>query len=238
VLRRAIDFALNDAARATGVLVRQIGGVRTLRDFPGSGRDPLEPVPAAVQRQALDEIVRAVLDADGLALSPALQRRLAPDYLDRADAPGALYPDYAMPQRLLSLQRAVLAYLMSDGLAARLLDTVGKFDHPDQAFALTEVYARLQAGVWSELGSGRPIAAARRELQRDHLNRVAAAVLRPSPQARADARGPLREQARALLRALDRAAARSADAATRTHLSDSAETLRRALVAPLQRQGL
>ena len=38
---------LRDVGRAVGVLARQIGGVRTLRDFPGSGRDPLQPVPAA-----------------------------------------------------------------------------------------------------------------------------------------------------------------------------------------------
>ncbi len=44
VLRRSIGFALRDAARASGILARQIGGVRTLRDFPGSGRDPLVPV--------------------------------------------------------------------------------------------------------------------------------------------------------------------------------------------------
>jgi hypothetical protein len=51
VLRRSLAFALNDVARAAGVLVRQLGGVRTLRDFPGSGRDPLQPVPADVQRR-------------------------------------------------------------------------------------------------------------------------------------------------------------------------------------------
>jgi hypothetical protein len=88
VLRRSIDYALSDVTRAVGVLVRQIGGVRTLRDFPGSGREPLLPVAAPVQRQALDLLASAVLSADGLSLSPALQRRLAPDYLDRAEGCG------------------------------------------------------------------------------------------------------------------------------------------------------
>ncbi|MCK7498842.1 MAG: hypothetical protein MZW92_56005 [Comamonadaceae bacterium] len=45
--------------------------MRTLRDYPGSGRDPLQPVPAAVQRQALDADRRATCSAaDGLTLSP------------------------------------------------------------------------------------------------------------------------------------------------------------------------
>ncbi|MDO8418699.1 MAG: zinc-dependent metalloprotease, partial [Rubrivivax sp.] len=39
VLRRSLAYAIADVTRAVGTLVRQIGGVRTLRDFPGSGRD-------------------------------------------------------------------------------------------------------------------------------------------------------------------------------------------------------
>ena len=78
VLRRSIGFALRDAARASGILARQIGGVRTLRDFPGSGRDPLLPVSAAAQREALDVLASGVLAPDSFVLSPALQRRMAP----------------------------------------------------------------------------------------------------------------------------------------------------------------
>jgi hypothetical protein len=236
VLRRSIGFALADVTRAVGVLTRQIGGVRTLRDFPGSGRDPLLPVPAAVQRKALDLMAGAVLAADGLSLSPALQRRLAPDFLDRGETLSQP-TDYGLPQRMLDLQRAVLNYLMSDNVAARILDSVAKFDRAGDAFALSEVYARLSRDIWSELGSRAPaglaITAPRRELQREHVNRVAGALLRPSPQARADARGLLREQAQALLVRLDNAARRTAgsDAETRAHLADSSDTLRQALQA-------
>lgn len=240
VLRRSLGFALGDVARAVGVLVRQIGGVRTLRDFPGSGRDPLQPVTADVQRRALDLIASAVLAPDGLALSAPLQRRLAPDFLDRAEL--ALSTDYSVPQRLFELQRAVLAYLMSESIAARILDSVGKFDRGADAFQLRELYGRLQDDVWSELAGVRgaraapvSIAPTRRELQREHVNRLAASILRPG--ARADARGILRQQAGDLLPRLQAAAAR-ADPDTRIHLADSADTLRRSLAAPLMRQGL
>jgi hypothetical protein len=215
--------------------------VRTLRDFPGSGRDPLQPVAADVQRRALDLIAGAVLAPDGLALSAPLQRRLAPDFLDRAEF--ALPTDYSVPQRLFELQRAVLAYLMSEGIAGRILDSVGKFDRSAEAFQLRELYGRLQSDVWNELdarprgaaGAGLAIAPTRRELQREHVNRLAVALLRPG--GRADARGILRQQARELLGRLE-PAARRADADTRAHLADSADTLRRALAAPLLRQGL
>jgi hypothetical protein len=237
VLRRSINYAVSDATRAVGVLVRQIGGVRTLRDFPGSGRDPLLPASAQLQRDALDLIARYVLAGDGLSLSPALQRRLAPSYLDAAGFAGGP-ADFSLAQRLLDLRRAVLAYLMSDTIAARILDSVGKFDRPAEAFQLTELHQRLLADVWSDLDAGKAIAAERRELQRDHLNRVAAALLRPSPLARTDARGLVRTQALALLARLDAAQRRHTDAPTRAHLADGANTLRQALTSPILRLGL
>ncbi|MBG6082289.1 hypothetical protein IWX58_003976 [Rubrivivax gelatinosus] len=236
VLRRSIAFALNDVGRATQLLLRQIGGVRTLRDYPGSGRDPLQPLPAQTQRQALDLLMRDVLGADGLALSPALQRRLAPDYLERGES--GTPTDFALPQRLLELQRSVLATLSGDALAGRVLDAAAKVDHPEDAFGLAELYGRLTREVWSELGAGAAIPPARRELQRDHANRLAAALLQPL--ARADARALLRSQAQTLLVRLDHAKAHPArrDAETRAHLEDSAQTIRLALKARLERAGV
>ena len=200
---------------------------------------------------------RAVLSADGLSLSPALPRRLAPDYLDRAEQIGDPNTDFALPQRLLDLQRAVLNFLMSDGLAARVLDSAQKVDKPAEAFQLTELYRRLFDDVWGEIevgkGAGKAsdkasnksphgsISPARRELQRSYVNRLSAALVRPSPVARADARGLMRLQARQLLAKLEAAstsAIRGADADTRVHLSDSVDTLRQALQANVQRLGL
>ena len=239
VLRRSIAFALNDVARSAGVLVRQLGGVRTLRDFPGSGRDPLQPVPADVQRRALNLLSTDLLAADGLRLSPALQRRVAPDFLDRAEGEGG-GTDFPVAQRLLDLQRAVLGYLMSDSLATRILDGAGKFDTPAQTFQLSEVHERVARDLWGDLARNPRIEPARRELQREHVNRLAAALLRPMPGARVEARGLLRTQARMLLASLDsRLVQRPAlDAGTRAHLADCADTLRQASKAPLQRLSL
>ncbi|WP_346014372.1 zinc-dependent metalloprotease [Rubrivivax gelatinosus] len=236
VLRRSIVFALGDVGRATQLLLRQIGGVRTLRDHPGSGRDPLQPLPAATQRQALALLMREVLGAEGLTLSPALQRRLAPDYLDRGDY--GTPTDFALPQRLLELQRGVLATLMSDAFAGRVLDAAAKVDRPQDAFGLPELQAQLLQQVWSELAAGKPITAPRRELQREHASRLAAALLQPP--SRADARALQRSQAQTLLARLDQALAHPAkrDAQTRAHLQDSAQTLRQALRARLARAGV
>ncbi|MDE2504264.1 MAG: zinc-dependent metalloprotease, partial [Burkholderiales bacterium] len=237
VLRRSLGFALADTFRALEVLARQIGGVRTLRDFPGSGRDPLQPVPAAVQRAALDLMAGTTLGRQALQITPALQRRLAPNYLDREDGEGGAV-DYALPRRLFLIQQAVLAYLMSDGLAARVLDAASKTDHPEAAFQLDEVYDRIDADVWGDLGHGGAIAVPRRELQRDFVNRMAATLLAPSDFARSEARALMRRHARRLLARLQAGERSARDAATRAHLADCAETLRQALAAPLQRTAL
>ena len=53
----------------------------------------------------LGPMARGVFAADSFALAPALQRRLAPDYLDRAELIGDA-TDFALPQRLLDLHAA------------------------------------------------------------------------------------------------------------------------------------
>jgi hypothetical protein len=132
---------------------------------------------------------------------------------------------------------------MSDGVATLLLDSEGKFDGKAgkaDAFRLSELYTRLTSEVWSELDAGvADIPGARRELQREHVNRVALLLLRPSPATRADARSLLRVQAQGLLGRIHAAAKRpSLSAEARAHLQDSAETLQQALAAKLMRLGL
>jgi hypothetical protein len=243
VLRRSLGFALRDAARASGVLARQIGGVRTLRDYPGSGRDPLVPVSSARQREALDLLARGVLAADSFALSPRLQRRLAPSFADRQDAVfGGDTPvstDFSLATMVLDMQRAVLGALLNDGVTQRLLDSEGKSDPGGPPLRVSELYRRIDDAVWSELRGDGDIAADRRELQREHVNRVAGQLLRPGAMSRADARSLVRAQARDLLARIQSAGKRQRGLSVeaRAHLVDSADTLRQALNAPLQRSG-
>jgi Met-zincin/Domain of unknown function (DUF5117)/Domain of unknown function (DUF5118) len=241
VLRRSVVYALRDLARAANTLTRQIGGVRTLRDKAGSGRDPLAPVPAQRQRQALDLLAQGFLAADSLKLSPSLQRKLALDYEERSDAvfrgdsPAAT--DFSSTTLVLELQRGVLGALMSDAVASRLLDSESKAD--GEALRLSELYQRIDSAIWSELAGKGDIAAARRELQREHANRLAGLLLRPSALSRSDARSLLRVQASALLARLQAAAKRPGlSPESLAHLQDSADTLNQALTARLQRAGV
>jgi hypothetical protein len=245
VLRRSVSYALRDVSRAAGALARQIGGVRTLRDFPGSGRDPLTPVPASQQREALDLLIRGLLSADSFRVSPSLARRLAPDFQERTDAVfegdplASVQTDFSLDGMVLSLQRALLAQLMSDTVISRIVDSEGK-SRPGEAFRVSELYGRLNAEVWSELAVRKgDIPALRRELQRDHVNRLASLVLRPSTYSRSDARSLLRAEAQALLTRINTATKRPGlSVEAKAHLADSAETLSQALAAKLVRAGV
>ena len=87
VLRRSVSYAMRDVGRAAGVLARQIGGVRTLRDYPGSGRDPLQPVPVGrAARGARRACRRPARRPTASRVSPALQRKLAHRLQERGDA--------------------------------------------------------------------------------------------------------------------------------------------------------
>jgi len=243
VLRRSLSYAVNDVARAAGVLGRQIGGVRTFRDFPGAHRDPLEPVSPAQQREALDVISSGLFAADAFVISPDLQRRLAPDFEERGEAlfsgEANVATEFSLGQRVLAVQRTLLGQLMSDTIAARIIDSQDKASRPSDAFQLSELWGRLQRDIWSELGGrGGEIAPARRELQREHVNRVASAVLRPGAASRVDERSLARVQAQSLLAQIDSALARrSWHGDTRAHLQDCADTLKQVLDAKLQRLG-
>ncbi|MBB5206102.1 hypothetical protein HNQ51_003445 [Inhella inkyongensis] len=242
VLRRTLGFVAGDLGRAAGILVRQIGGVKTLRDFPGSGRDPLQPNSAALQREALDLLGKHFFSAGAYALSPALERRLAPDFAERTDAlfEGERTPTtmYSFTNQLVDLQKALLAQLLSDGVAGRILDSEAKLAK-GEAFPLAELYQRLGQDIWSELGGAADIPGTRRELQREHANRLAAALLRPSSGARADSRSLMRAQAKTLLARIQAGANKAGlSAEARAHLQDVAETLSLALQAKLQRSGV
>ncbi|MDB5999290.1 MAG: hypothetical protein JWP52_989 [Rhizobacter sp.] len=251
VLRRSVNYALRDLARAGTALTRQIGGVRTLRDFPGSGRDPLVPVPASQQRQALDLLTTGILSADSFKLSASIQRKLAIDFQERWDAvlsdgTAAISTDYSLTAQALGVQRGLLSQLMSDAVATRLLDSEGKSsprfaaagaDDSTPALRLSELYSRVTKAVWSELAGG-DIPALRRDLQREYLNRMTGALLRPASSSRADARSLLRMQAQTLLKQIEVAEARPGlSGEAKAHLLDSADTLREALSAKLQRAG-
>jgi hypothetical protein len=205
----------------------------------------MQPVPAARQKAALDTLIGGVLAPESFQVSPALQRRLAPDFLERGDASAggdAVSTDYPVETVMLDFQRQLLAALMSDALAQRLEDGAPKLDRPAEALMPIDVYTRLTHALWLDPanfgGSKGDIPARRRELQRDYVNRLANVLLRTPGGVRVDMRATLRAEAIGLLPKVQAAQRRPGlSEASRLHLADCAETLRLALAAPMSRAG-
>ncbi len=234
LLRRSVNYGLRDLARTSQILLRQVGGVVTRRDAPGAGREMLIPLSVAEQQSALSLLTQAYLSSQAVTLPPTLLRKLAPDYLEREMAldGGALGgTEFSLAEQQLALQRDVVAGLLNEGLAERLLDNADMTrDTVSQALTPAQVFAQVREAIWPRSEAANEPASLRRNLQREHINRLAVAVIR-NASARADVRALIRQEAKGLLTMLRARAPQARDAATQAHLQDGIDTLTTALQA-------
>ncbi|MGI8895077.1 MAG: zinc-dependent metalloprotease [Casimicrobiaceae bacterium] len=236
-LRRSFDAGLRQTVRAAQTSTKYIAGVAYVRDFAGSGRNPLTPVAPEKQRAALKLLADGIFSTDSFKFEPEFMQRMGVDYL-QVQWPN-VNPDFSLIQRVLALQSGALAKLMSDATASRLLDSEVKTRADAKAFRLSELYTTLHGAIWSELKTGRDIDLFRRNLQREHTNRVASALLRSAASMPADARALLRVEAKTLRTEIAAAQKRSSySPEAKAHLVEALATLDEALRAPLVRQSL
>lgn len=233
-LRRSFEYGFNQFARAVPPATKFIGGVTAVRDHAGSGKVPFTPIPAARQREALNLITNSLFKPDSFKLSPELVSRLGADHFsDRRQI-----RDVSIADHVLALQNGVLNQLFSDGVAHRLLDSQEKVADSKKVLSLAELYDSLHASIWSELKGGKEISSMRRNLQREHVKRLANTLLRPAPSTPADARSLLRENAVQLQKEIAAAMAKPMSKESKAHLSESLNSISEALKAPLTRTGV
>ncbi|MGB8855728.1 MAG: zinc-dependent metalloprotease [Burkholderiales bacterium] len=231
--RRNFDAALDQVKLAANLSAKYIGGLVSVRDHAGSPREPLTPIDADKQRRALKLLETGIFSADSFKFQPEFMRRLGVNHFD-----ARVNPDYSINSQILAMQRQVLDQIMNDGVATRIIDAENKLDKPQQAFRLSELYDTIQNSIWSELRSGGDIGNLRRNLQREHLRRVANSLLRPNG-GPADMRSLMRDNARQLQQQIRVALAKPGlTKEAGAHLRESLETLDEALKATLQRSGV
>ncbi|HET8875718.1 MAG TPA: zinc-dependent metalloprotease [Casimicrobiaceae bacterium] len=242
ILRRNFTRGLNEAGQGALYASKYIGGLTTLRDHAGSGRQPLTPVDATKQRAALALLANEVLSAGSFDFSPSFLRKMTISTFDIDDAQELGRPapplDLSIDQQVLGLQRGVLDTLMSAPIAQRLLNNAAKVDDPKSALKLPELYATLHNAVWSELTTGKDITLFRRNLQREYATRVADALLRPSGSMPADARALLRVEATRLRADLRHAPTRRMSEEAKAHILEMGAMLDEAQKAPIVRQAV
>ena len=240
IYRRNLERGLAQIRRLTPIVAKYVGGVYVNRDRAGSGRSLLTPVDVDKQRAALKLLTTEMLSAASFRFDPRFMRRLGVDQFNRRDGGQSSSPDFSLPSGVLDVQRAVLDQLMAETVALRLANMESKATDRAQLLSFAEVQQTLSEAVWSELKRGGEIDSARRNLQREHLRRLAGALVRPTSTVAADVRAVQRQEAERLAAQLRRALAarKTRGDVARAHLAESLATLGEALKAPLVKQGV
>lgn len=187
VLRRAMDTVLGQYAISLGLAVKYVGGQYFSRNHRGQtdGKDPLVPVPAARQREALDFLSQRAFAADAFSLPPSMLNRMAQDRWSHWGVQngfgGPLRLDYNFNDRALSIQNALLTGLLSPNLLARLRESES---HATEPFRMSELFDRLTRSLWGEVGGASPVAmkaldglGTRRDVQRAYVDKLTALML-------------------------------------------------------------
>jgi len=259
VYRRNLSRGLSRVSGAVALLAKYVGGAVTSRATAGADKPLVAPVPAAQQRAALAVVLDEVFASSSFRFQPRYMSRLGVD--QREGNSFGRVADFSLGSTVLGIQRSALDALMSDGIAQRLADAEAKVSDLRELLTYAELQDKLAGAVWSETappGKGGPrqlvkpsldpasarpaptdIDSLRRNLQREHLRRLAAGVLRGASPAAADVRAVHRQVALQLEAQLKGALqSRNWTPMARAHLSDSLATLSEALKAPLNRQGV
>jgi hypothetical protein len=239
VLRRSFLRGLGQAGTALLDSARYIGGVYHYRDHVGDAgnRVPFVPVPAAQQREALNLIRDNLFAPDAFKFSPQTLNKLTterfPDFSNFASFEQR--SDYPIHQQILSLQTAGLNRIFHPVIMSRIVDNELRVATPADALTLGAVFASIRESIWVETKDpGVSINSFRRSLQREHLRKMIALVVR-------DGAGPedarsLARHTLALLRTRLKAAAPNASSVeTRAHLNESIARIDEALTAQIQR---
>jgi hypothetical protein len=240
ILRRSFLRGLGQAGTALLDSARYIGGVYHYRDHFGDpgNRVPFAPVPAAQQREALN-LIRDNLFAPGaFRFSPQLLNKLTtdrfPDFSNFASFEQR--PDYPIHQQILQLQAAALNRLFHPVVMSRVLDNELRVARPQTTLTLGTIFASIRDSIWAETSAASvDVNSFRRSLQREHLRRMIALVLREAA-APEDARSLARHSLTLLRTRLRSAVPRAAAVETRAHLNESIARIDEALTAQLQRQ--
>ncbi len=245
VMRRNFERGFLIFGSVAELTAKYIGGVHVKRDPAGTGRQPLTPTDASNQRQAMKILTKNLFEVESFKFKPETLARMGFDFDSRFDSfeeetGGGTIPgvDYSLADRVLGLQRRVLAQLMRDTVAARVIGAPEKLKPGTPVFRLAELYSTLQSAVWSELDKGMAISPLRRNLQREHARVLAQMVATSNPRMPAEARSLQREFARGLLAKLRTASTRAHYARsveTRAHLNEAIDLLDSALKAQVSK---
>lgn len=247
--RRGYELTLGLQMRSVSMMANWIGGAFVNRDKKGDpgNRVPVEVVPAEDQRAALNFVIETSFNDKAYGLTPEILERLGVDkWLDGGGAHGmAGEATWPIHDRILDMQASSLTLLLNPTTLRRVYDNELRLAADKDALTLPELLGNVTTAVWSELGEKCPedrndrkpmISSLRRNLQREHLQRLVDLILEEAPQTAAYhpisnlARMELRELADQIEGSLKTCGTKM-DAYSKAHLTESHQRINRALEA-------
>lgn len=261
-LRLAFRMLMGQYGNAAILSSQYIGGQYAHRDHhkDPSGREPLVPVKADRQREALKFLQQHILTDKPFQFSPTLLRRLAADRWMHWGNEFMFYDSFDVPvyQRILGIQRVALRHSFDPSVLNRIQNNALQCDKGEKPFTIAELFRGLTDAIWTDSamkedkGKKHETSIITRNLQREHLKNLSQLVIGQQsggggmfmlmlmgggggsapPDARSLARLHLRRVADHITKALKDAD--NLEDTTRAHLEECQERIVKVLSASLQ----
>ncbi|MEM8836389.1 MAG: zinc-dependent metalloprotease [Planctomycetota bacterium] len=184
--RRGYNITLGQHFNAISIMSNWIGGSFIVRDKKGDpgDRQPITPVDAEVQRDALAFVIDNAFEDEAFGLTNELMKYLTVDKRWDASVPTSQLfadPNWPVHDRILGIQASVMTMLMNPTTLQRVFDNEFIVPSDEDALTLAELLVTVEENIFRELES-RPterytarepmISSLRRNLQREYLERL------------------------------------------------------------------
>jgi hypothetical protein len=236
VARRRYKSLLGTHMSALFAASGWLGGSYSNYDFKGDAGDraPIEDVPAAEQRRALNLIIENAFEDSAFGITPELVRHLGKEHWWDPDGMSELRedPSFTVHDQVGSFHAIGLSLLLSPATLRRVYDNEFRTAEADDSLTMAEVIEAVTRNVWREVAAKEAPSSFRRNLQREHVDRLTDLALLESTSPSMRAISTLATQQ---LREIDgwaeAAAGSSNDAYTEAHLADVRTRIEKALEA-------
>lgn len=159
-----LKLVLQRTFREGRSMARFVGGINASKSYAGDSgaSSTLRPVSAADQRRALQIIANRCFSYNAFNWPESVMMNLAED--PNSD----LFSSWNAPIRQIVSQSQIALYatLMSDATLRRIVENQYKWKSNPSAYRLDEHFSTLLGAAFSEVGTGKPSSANRRDLQR------------------------------------------------------------------------
>ncbi|MBO6575694.1 MAG: zinc-dependent metalloprotease [Rhodothermales bacterium] len=241
-LRGAYAGLLFERYNTVNHATKLVGGVRLNRLHKGQGMEPMVPLSAAEQREAVEFVMSQFIDDGVIVPNETLLNRSVPSmHLDFERRPTGAR-DIQIHNRVAQLQGILLSNLTSATRLTRMIDNEVRMPGGAEAYTVSELFGTMTDRIWSELSHENVmISSIRRNVQRAYVDRMTQIMLndRPFPSSPSwpeDARSIARLDLSNVNAQIESAlSAGISDRTTRAHLMESHARIHQALTQSISK---